>query len=92
MLLGTCGVVHAWVVHANDSFFRSQTRGQSQPDRDAQAFSACAGGGGSGSGGAPPAIPNGYSLVAQSLARLGVKLMYGVIGIPVTELASAAQV
>jgi hypothetical protein len=30
--------------------------------------------------------------VAQSLARLGVKLMYGVIGIPVTELASAAQV
>ena len=44
------------------------------------------------SGSTSPAIRNGYSLVAHSLARLGVKLMYGVIGIPVTELASAAQV
>ena len=35
---------------------------------------------------------NGYTLVAQTLASLGVRLMYGVIGIPVTELASAAQV
>lgn len=34
---------------------------------------------------------NGYSLVAQSLARSGVTLMFGVIGIPVTELASAVQ-
>ena len=34
---------------------------------------------------------NGYTLVARTLASLGVRLMYGVIGIPVTELASAAQ-
>jgi len=31
-------------------------------------------------------------VVARALARLGVRCMYGVIGIPVTELASAAQV
>ncbi len=31
-------------------------------------------------------------MVARCLARLGVRHMYGVIGIPVTELASAAQV
>lgn len=37
-------------------------------------------------------MANGYTLVAQTLASLGVRLMYGVIGIPVTELASAAQV
>ena len=36
--------------------------------------------------------PNGYTLVADTLARLGVRLMFGVVGIPVTELASAAQV
>jgi hypothetical protein len=35
---------------------------------------------------------NGYTLVAKSLARCGVTLMFGVIGIPVTELASAVQV
>ena len=35
---------------------------------------------------------NGYTVVAQALARLGVRHMFGVIGIPVTELASAAQV
>ena len=35
---------------------------------------------------------NGFSVVAQALARLGIKHMYGVVGIPVTELASAAQV
>ena len=35
---------------------------------------------------------NGYTVVAQTLARLGVRHMFGVIGIPVTELASAAQV
>ena len=34
---------------------------------------------------------NGYVVVARALARLGVRYMYGVIGIPVTELASAAQ-
>ncbi|KAL3141143.1 hypothetical protein ABBQ38_003493 [Trebouxia sp. C0009 RCD-2024] len=34
---------------------------------------------------------NGFSTVAQTLARLGIKHMYGVVGIPVTELASAAQ-
>lgn len=35
---------------------------------------------------------NGYSVVAATLARLNVRHIYGVIGIPVTELASAAQV
>ncbi|PSC68564.1 2-hydroxyacyl-lyase [Micractinium conductrix] len=36
--------------------------------------------------------PNdGYFLIARSLARLGVRHMFGVIGIPVTQLASAAQ-
>ena len=35
---------------------------------------------------------NGFSVVAQALAKLGIKHMYGVVGIPVTELASAAQV
>lgn len=35
---------------------------------------------------------NGFSIVAQALAKLGIKHMYGVVGIPVTELASAAQV
>lgn len=55
--------------------------------------------GGEAQGAAPsaPAIdfaqqPNdGYFLIARALARLGVKHMYGVIGIPVTQLASAAQ-
>lgn len=35
---------------------------------------------------------NGYTVVARALAQLGIRFMYGVIGIPVTELASAAQV
>ena len=35
---------------------------------------------------------NGFSIAAQALAALGISHMYGVIGIPVTELASAAQV
>ena len=35
---------------------------------------------------------NGFSIAAQALAALGIRHMYGVIGIPVTELASAAQV
>ena len=35
---------------------------------------------------------NGFSVLAHALARLGIKHMYGVVGIPVTELASAAQV
>ena len=35
---------------------------------------------------------NGFSVVAHALAKLGIKHMYGVVGIPVTELASAAQV
>ncbi|KAL0038994.1 hypothetical protein WJX77_004453 [Trebouxia sp. C0004] len=34
---------------------------------------------------------NGFSVVAHALAKLGIKHMYGVVGIPVTELASAAQ-
>lgn len=37
-------------------------------------------------------VANGYTLVADTLARLGVRFMFGVVGIPVTELASAAQV
>ena len=37
------------------------------------------------------ALGNGYMVVARTLARLGIRYMYGVIGIPVTELASAAQ-
>jgi len=53
---------------------------------------SAAGGADSGSGNSSGGRPtNGYALVAQSLARAGVTLMYGVIGIPVTELASAAQ-
>lgn len=35
---------------------------------------------------------NGFTVVAHALAKVGVKNIYGVIGIPVTELASAAQV
>ena len=35
---------------------------------------------------------DGYELVAQALVRLGVKFMFGVVGIPVTPLASSAQV
>ena len=35
---------------------------------------------------------NGFSIAAEALAALGIRHMYGVIGIPVTELASAAQV
>ena len=45
------------------------------------------------SGGKPTALPaNGYTLVSQALYRMGIRNMYGVVGIPVTELASAAQV
>lgn len=33
----------------------------------------------------------GYDIVASSLAQLGIKYMFGVIGIPVTQMASAAQ-
>jgi hypothetical protein len=36
-------------------------------------------------------IGDGYELVARSLAALGVKLAYGVVGIPVTPLASSLQ-
>ena len=35
---------------------------------------------------------SGFAVVAHALANAGVKNIYGVIGIPVTELASAAQV
>jgi hypothetical protein len=35
---------------------------------------------------------NGFTVVAHALAKAGIKNIYGVIGIPVTELASAAQV
>ncbi|KAK9828489.1 hypothetical protein WJX72_000277 [[Myrmecia] bisecta] len=54
----------------------------------------------SGSGPAPQqhstsantaAASNGYSVAAEALAALGIKHIYGVIGIPVTELASSAQ-
>ena len=34
---------------------------------------------------------NGFTVVAHALANAGVRNIYGVIGIPVTELASAAQ-
>lgn len=34
----------------------------------------------------------GFAVVAHALANAGVKNIYGVVGIPVTELASAAQV
>ena len=49
------------------------------------------GGGGGGSSGAVDfsLLPNdGYFLIARALARLGVRQMYGVIGIPVTQMAS----
>lgn len=35
---------------------------------------------------------NGFTVVAHALAKAGIKNIYGVVGIPVTELASAAQV
>ena len=35
---------------------------------------------------------DGYELVVEALKKLGVKLMFGVVGIPVTPLASSAQV
>lgn len=34
---------------------------------------------------------DGFFLVAHTLAQLGIKFMFGVVGIPVTQLASAAQ-
>ena len=40
----------------------------------------------------PAESGNGYSVVARALAHAGINTMFGVIGIPVTELASAAQV
>ena len=33
----------------------------------------------------------GFRVVVRSLARLGVKYMFGVVGIPVVEVAVAAQ-
>ena len=36
-------------------------------------------------------IMEGYQIVAQSLANNGVKYMFGVVGIPVVEVAIAAQ-
>ena len=33
----------------------------------------------------------GFRVVAQALAKLGVKYMFGVVGIPVVEVAVAAQ-
>ena len=36
-------------------------------------------------------VNDGHALVASSLASLGIKCMFGVVGIPVTPLASAAQ-
>ncbi|KAG1660672.1 hypothetical protein FOA52_006833 [Chlamydomonas sp. UWO 241] len=38
-----------------------------------------------------PGVGDGYEVTAQALARLGVKYMFGVVGIPVTPLASSAQ-
>ena len=32
----------------------------------------------------------GFRVVAQALARLGVKYMFGVVGIPVVEVGDAA--
>ncbi len=38
-------------------------------------------------------MPNdGYYTIAKSLRALGVRVVYGVIGIPVTQLASTLQV
>lgn len=67
-----------------------ESEGQRAPAHSASpactAGRAAQGGGASFSG-----QPNdGYFLVARSLARLGVKEMFGVIGIPVTQLASGA--
>ena len=36
-------------------------------------------------------IMEGYQIVAQSLANNGVKYMFGIVGIPVVEVAIAAQ-
>ena len=33
----------------------------------------------------------GYQILAESLARNGLKYMFGVVGIPVVEVAIAAQ-
>ena len=33
----------------------------------------------------------GYEILAESLARNGLKYMFGVVGIPVVEIAIAAQ-
>ena len=33
----------------------------------------------------------GFRVVAQALARLGVKYMFGVVGIPVVEVGAALQ-
>ena len=39
----------------------------------------------------PPPATTGATVLARALSSLGVRLMFGVVGIPVTELASAAQ-
>eukprot|EP00955_Chlamydomonas_euryale_P004558 48662-Chlamydomonas_euryale.AAC.2 len=39
-----------------------------------------------------PGVGDGYEVTALALAKLGVKYMFGVVGIPVTPLASSAQV
>ena len=48
--------------------------------------------GAGGSGGEVAGCGDGYELVVQALSRLGVRFMFGVVGIPVTPLASSAQV
>ena len=37
------------------------------------------------------ANPDGYTLVANALAQSGVRMVFGVVGIPITPLATAAQ-
>lgn len=36
-------------------------------------------------------VKNGFDLAAKALYKLGIRYMFGVIGIPVTQMASAAQ-
>ena len=58
-----------------------------------QAKRGGAGGGGGSDGPArgPAEDAKGFDVVARCLSRLGVKHMMGVVGIPVTQLASSAQ-
>ena len=68
--------------HFFPSFFSSFTTTDTQPSKPSISTTAAAG----------LELPaDGFFLTATALAKLGVRFMFGVVGIPVTQLATAAQ-